>query len=732
MHLLVLGDDGFMGLQFVVEAAALGARVTIANHSNAHFDSQKVLDQLRVRKLYCDRDHLAACASTLRNGSHRRYDCLVDFSARLAPDVAFLRRTLGDLVGHYLLVSSEVVYVPFAVSNALVAQRPFSEDLVRPPQGRTLLQRAVLAADGYMSTKLAQEDALWHSHDSCATAVRLPFVIGPRDHTHRLAQLLLMAEANEIRWSPAAHVPISFVDTRTVSSALLHLIRAPSNATCGCVFNVAQPATSLADLVAASAAAVSTTAVFAPEPTLLPPTSAETVYNAVPFAPLLPFTLDTSRLRGLGWVPPVTLSHAAAEASHFVYRELLRSPHKFEKERRKLVDRFPDYMATSPNMDAVLRTHGLAASAPRVPVPLDPTVWLSFGLLMLAASISPQVVRIRSARHLQRVCLAMFWLPWIGLVLSGRLDTVALSFMSSLLRLRLVLEGQSRLLWPFGFNCVNVPGEILFGLFCLALPLVERCLCGQRAWETSAAARARKLDTPALSAFVVGSGGLFYYLFIHKMNEGTRFQGIGVGGPRSLWEKDVPGIIVSHESFQTWRRALVVVAVFTTLMLAAICYLRFAIARVLWHPRERSSMLALGLLVCQFIGTSSFETHHALVTYKMSSPTGHSGAITILWCFFGVLPALLLFFQLSQRDVLLAQDGRPSFRPLLTTNDPIEDMSHSRFDAVSGSGESQSEETLGLYVGTPWRERLWLAGAFLSPLAVYLALALVVWWNGLP
>ena len=738
-RLLVLGGDDRLRLALIVSTstACPNARITVANPiDTVRFDTRKVFHRLGVREVSCDR--ASACAAALRNDS---YDWLVDLSARSASGLAFLRHALRGHVRHYLFVSDARIYLPFA---SLFSHRPLNEDLVEPLHARTLLQRSYLAERGHARATLEQEDALWHSQDGCATVVRFPSRIGMQRH----ARLLLLAEANEVQLSPASQVPVSFIDSRTAASALLYLMRAPQNETCGRAFNVAQPPTSLAQLLAASTAATGTA--FTPEPALLPPTAVEAVYGLVPFVALLPLVIDTQRLRALGWTPPVTLRGAAAEASRHIYEQLLRPGalaregptvrHQLESDRARLVDRLPDYIAAAPNVQAVLKRHALNCSVPIIPTEPHPVALkrlLSFALVSMALpSFSCFAASRPSLRPSLPLCLPIAWLlPWAILLVSGHMDAVALGFMSSMLRVRLSLEACSLLLWPYGFNYVTVPAEIGFALFCVTWPLLERCCPrASRLRQASAIARATRLDAPACAALIAACVAVTYFLFVHKLGAGSRFQGRGVGGTRSHREKVLPLVIASHEAFQTWHNAIVVVVVYGIFALSVVRYLRFAFAYALACPRRPSSMLALGFPTCHMLWTTLFETHHAQRTFKHKSPTGRTAAILNLWYYFGFLPALALFFRLS-RQVRSGSDAlsAPESATLLKTCDEWGCSTDSERKRQVGTEKRWSIEghqdsaPPGLHAGASCCERLHLSGSFIAPFACYYAISLILW-----
>ena len=300
-QLLLFGGNGFLGLEFVEAALQRqpSYQLTVAHRGHAYWDSEALLGQspLRVRQVLCDRGRMEeACTAQLRD---RVYDWIIDFSARGGDDV---RKAVAALAGRYhgyVLISSSIVYVPFEVPFAALSARPFSERDVVGPAQRSWLARAIASSDSYMSGKLGAEDALFvhlngtalgaggagtmvgARQDPCHIALRLPYVLGRRDSTFRLAQLLLLHESGRLPLSRASRVPISFVDAASVASALLWAIStthhrsthkvnahggvsapsrspqggAPSHTLCGLALNVAQPPIALADVLRAATTA---------------------------------------------------------------------------------------------------------------------------------------------------------------------------------------------------------------------------------------------------------------------------------------------------------------------------------------------------------------------------------------------------------------------------------------------------------------------------------------------
>ena len=612
------GDNLMLALEFIEAASSVIPAITLLTFGAAQYDSQALLAKLKVSTVTCDRAAgLDACITSKL--PQRTFEWLVDFSAQ---DGAAIRRTalLANArvptvprAAHYMLISSDAVYWPFVSSGQI-----FTEDMVPTSETRSVAAKALLATKEDARRKLEREDELWSTHHECASAYRLPVVIGRRDSTSRLARMMLLNEAGLVQTSSASHVPISFVDSRTVASALLHvMLSAPDDSACGRAFNVAQPPMPFHELLALSAAA--TNATYAPEPALVPPTLVEKVYDAVSSAPQLAFTLDTSRLRMLGWEPPVTMHCAIAEASQWTAANVFRSP-AFAEERTKVVNDLPDFVQTVPDMQVVFKPYGLKTALPNFPPPPSYAILRLLLAFCLIGAVCAVPSLIKGWPRRTQICLAAVWLPWAVLLLSGQFNATARGFASCLLVVRAFLESINRVLWPFGFNVASIPGEIIFGLFAIACPFLERSpRLPPRFREASVAARARKLDAPAMVAFLSGTIAVFFYLIYHKLNAWGRLSGYGLGGLRPQMEKQLPLVIASHEAFQTWTIAVTVICVYLTFFTAATRYIRTAIGHMLNEPNEPSAFFAIGYQVCHTI-----PLHPALTSLRYVLPSHHT------------------------------------------------------------------------------------------------------------
>jgi nucleoside-diphosphate-sugar epimerase len=156
----VLGGTQFNGLALVRELVRSGHDVTILNRGK----SAGVVPK-EVRRLVADRTDLASMRAAL---GKEEWDCVQDVTAYRPEDVAFMIERLRGRVGHYVFISSTVIY---AASDLL----PIHEDA---PVDRSPRQNE------YGRNKILCEDLLVRAHREHgfpATTVALSMVFGPHN-----------------------------------------------------------------------------------------------------------------------------------------------------------------------------------------------------------------------------------------------------------------------------------------------------------------------------------------------------------------------------------------------------------------------------------------------------------------------------------------------------------------------------------------------------------------------
>jgi len=176
MQVLVVGGSQFNGFALVQELVRRGHDVTVLNRgrTDAPFPDG-------VARLTADRTDRERMTEVLRG---REFDCVHDMCAYHPEDVELMIDLLRDRVGHYVFVSSTVIY---ASSRVL----PITEE---SPVDRSERQIE------YGLHKLLCEDRLWEEFATTgfpATTVALSMVMGPRnivpDREQRMFVRLLRA-----------------------------------------------------------------------------------------------------------------------------------------------------------------------------------------------------------------------------------------------------------------------------------------------------------------------------------------------------------------------------------------------------------------------------------------------------------------------------------------------------------------------------------------------------------
>ena len=160
MKVLVMGGTQFNGLALVRELVRTGHDVTILNRGKSAGAVPP-----GVRRLVADRTDLASLRAAL--GSEE-YDVVHDVTAYRPEDVAFMLEHFRGRTGHYVFVSSTVIY---AASKLLPIHEDFPVD--RSPQ-----------QNEYGRNKLLCEDLLVRAHREHgfpATTVCLSMVFGPHN-----------------------------------------------------------------------------------------------------------------------------------------------------------------------------------------------------------------------------------------------------------------------------------------------------------------------------------------------------------------------------------------------------------------------------------------------------------------------------------------------------------------------------------------------------------------------
>jgi nucleoside-diphosphate-sugar epimerase len=173
MQVLVIGGSRFIGLAIVQRLINEGHRITLLNRGR----SQDPFGT-RVNRVLGDRSD----PQTLERAVARRdFDAVVDVVAYREDDTRSAIEKLAGRIGHFVHISTASVYV---IRDGIYC--PFREE---DAQGRLAPKTTATASSWtYAYHKRRCEHALaaaWEEKQFPFTSLRLPMVVGPRDHTER-------------------------------------------------------------------------------------------------------------------------------------------------------------------------------------------------------------------------------------------------------------------------------------------------------------------------------------------------------------------------------------------------------------------------------------------------------------------------------------------------------------------------------------------------------------------
>jgi nucleoside-diphosphate-sugar epimerase len=204
MNVLVMGGTQFNGLALVRELAKRGHGVTVLNRGKTPAELPR-----GVERLVADRTDPAALRAAL---GARDFDVVHDVNAYRPAEVREMAELLRGRVGHYVFVSSTVIY---AASKRL----PIREDdpLDRSP-----------AQNEYGRLKIECEDLLVREHRERgfpATVVALAMVMGPHnilpDREQRMFARLLAGRPVAIPGDGTALSQVGYVEDQARALCLL-------------------------------------------------------------------------------------------------------------------------------------------------------------------------------------------------------------------------------------------------------------------------------------------------------------------------------------------------------------------------------------------------------------------------------------------------------------------------------------------------------------------------------
>jgi len=679
---LVLGGNGFIGAEFVVELLESSGQhsqrrpdVTVVNRGNHYWDSAQRLQGARI--VHCDRDRWAKCDLP------GAYDYAVDFSANERRHVTSTLEALSGRVGRYLLVSTGAVYIP----SAPVIFGSLHEDDCALGQ-RSGLRGWLRELDGYAKRKLEiEEEAMSFSDNVSVVILRPSYVIGSRDSTHRLAlyNLWVRLERPRLPWG-ASQVLLSFVDAKSVASALMFLMEAPLPSVAGEAFNVALPPVTFGEVLAEIARTVGAENLATVSIELLGSPLAY-VYDAVKFAAVFRFVLDCSKLRKLGWQPttPDTLK-AVSEAARFVEAELLPRTSRFQTERNQIADRFISKADGGSEHDSartlVLTLLNGTTAAEQLAddsrflenwerkrlrnsllTRIVPILLSSPGSLLLTVLLAPALVYSAAKTLASLPMLLAGILPMLAYVIhcfgGQRFELKNAGDVANhgSADLHMLVFGERRTNWEdirvwlfITFHEVyEFCGLVACLLFCargLALhgrPFMNPC---------AGPGLSRALSVRTLLA----SLQIMVFFFVGQKLVLPRLYGEeGLGVERPKYESELPVVLISHEAVSDTVCVLMILVCWGFVALSHLVMARRAV--IFAAEGSRGSGITLAAFVVGYMNAAVFETHHMDDPRKAITSAAAFASLFSMWVVFSVLPCMAVFaaFHVSSKAATIVQ-----------------------------------------------------------------------------
>lgn len=245
MNVLVIGGTRNIGHFLVHALVERGDHVVVLNRGLTRDELPASVERMRV-----DRTDKTALARALKD---RSFDVVVDNALYKKEEAEEIVELLRRRVGHYIFLSSGQVYL---VREGIA--RPFSErDYDGMLMPAPMLNTYAYEEWRYGMDKRAVEDvmrAAWGAHQFPYTALRLPMVIGERDHFGRLyAYILRVNDGGPILIPSTPNFPLRHIYSGDVVRAILRL--ADGEPGTGRAYNISQDETvTLDDYIARIAA----------------------------------------------------------------------------------------------------------------------------------------------------------------------------------------------------------------------------------------------------------------------------------------------------------------------------------------------------------------------------------------------------------------------------------------------------------------------------------------------
>lgn len=199
-HIFVLGGNGFMGAEVVLQLLNDGYKVTTTNRGNWYWDNPVRVSRHVHHHFPCDRDDTLLKCWDLRDYIRGIdfFDAVIDFSCYKGNTVDAAVTALNKKAGLYVLISSDSVYMVSRRDQHLPVdsdsdeyqinqQRPWKEEDAVRPYSATLQER-LQEADPYGHDKFECEEAVIKQRQEGGipyVMLRLPDILGGRDTTNR-------------------------------------------------------------------------------------------------------------------------------------------------------------------------------------------------------------------------------------------------------------------------------------------------------------------------------------------------------------------------------------------------------------------------------------------------------------------------------------------------------------------------------------------------------------------
>lgn len=207
VRILVIGGTQFVGRALVEEAVRRHHGVTIFHRGNLEPD-----DLPNVEHVHGDRHR------DLELLSRRWWDAVIDTHAYFPTDVREINAALGDVIGHYTLVSTNAVHPD---------DLPVSPNEKSPIRTPLFSETAELGRETYGALKVACEIEASSAFGERCLTIRPGYLVGPHDPTDRFTWYTRRAATGGEMLAPGPpDAPFQVLDVRDLASFMLDRIEA--------------------------------------------------------------------------------------------------------------------------------------------------------------------------------------------------------------------------------------------------------------------------------------------------------------------------------------------------------------------------------------------------------------------------------------------------------------------------------------------------------------------------